>query len=112
VIRNAVVHITNEQPLLADLYETPNPSDQGLLCTNVRMMDGKRPIFVDRSDSVFFFPYRNIRFVEIMSVATGLPEIEAPAGEARPEAAPVAGPEEAEADLELDEDFLRRIREV
>jgi hypothetical protein len=109
MIRNAVVHIHNEQPLLADLYEMPKALDQGLLCTNLRTLDGKRPVFIDRSDSVFFFPYLHIRFVEFPSVSTGLPELEAP--EAAEERRAAEEPE-AEADEEIDEDFLRRIREV
>jgi hypothetical protein len=106
LIRNAIIHIHNEQPLLADLYETPKALDQGLLCTNLRMLDGKRPVFIERSDSAFFFPYLHIRFVEIMPGSSGLPEL----GDASAEAEPEAAADEAE--LELDEDFLRRIREV
>jgi hypothetical protein len=108
LIKNAIVHLHNEQPLLADLYDMPKALDQGLLCTNLRMMDGKRPIFVDRIESIFFFPYLHIRFVEILPATGGLAEVEAAAGAA---AAPVAEPEPEE-DLELDEDFLRRIRDV
>lgn len=119
MIRNAVIHIHNEQPLLADLYEQPKPLDQGLVCTNIRTMDGKRPIFVDRSDSVFFFPYLHIRFVEILAGAAGMPAIEAP--DAAAGQAGVNGdggriveiePPDGDAELELDEEFLRRIREV
>lgn len=108
MIRNVVVHILNEQPLLADLYELPKSEDQGLLCTNLRMMDGKKPIFIDRVDSIFFFPYLHIRFLEVPPATDGVAVVEAPAEET------TAGPAEAEADedLELDEDFLRRIREV
>jgi len=106
MIRNAIIHVQNEQPLLADLYEMPSALDQGLLCTNLRMLDGKRPVFIEKSDSAFFFPYLHIRFVEIMPGSSGLPEI----GE------PVVAAEKEDlvddADLELDEDFLRRIREV
>jgi hypothetical protein len=109
MIRNAVLHLLNEQPVLADLYEMPKARDQGLLCTNLRTMDGKRPVFVDRMDGVFFFPYLHMRFLEIPTGSTGLPEIEGPA-EAGASAAPEA--EEPEVDEELDEDFLRRIREV
>jgi len=109
VIKNAVVHLHNEQPLLADLYEMPKALDQGLLCTNLRLMDGKRPVFVDRSDSIFFFPYLHIRFVEIHPSAGGVAEVEAPSEEAAPGPASEPEPEE---ELELDEDFLRRIREV
>lgn len=65
MIRNVVIHVTNEQPLLADLYGVPTAADAGLLCTNLRMMDGKRPIFIDSSVATFFFPYLVIRFLEI-----------------------------------------------
>jgi hypothetical protein len=111
VIRNVVIHITNDQPLLADLYEMPTATDASLVCTNLRMLDGKKPIFVDDAASVFVFPYLNLRFLEIRPGAvTGLPE------EAPDEAAlvPAETPEADEPlpDLELDEDFLRRIREV
>jgi hypothetical protein len=110
MIRNAVVHVNNEQPLLADLFETPSALDQGLLCTNLRTLDGKRPIFIDRSESVFFFPYLHIRFVEFSPAASGLPELEAGTTGAAMQPPPAEA--EDEADLELDEDFLRRIREV
>ena len=110
MIRNVVIHITNEQPLLADLYEMPTPTDVSLVCTNMRMLDGKKPIFIDHADSVFVFPYLNIRFIEILaSAATGLPETP---GDQEVAADEAAGEAEVEEDLELDEDFLRRIRDV
>jgi hypothetical protein len=108
VIKNAVIHLLNEQPVLADLYDMPKALDQGLLCTNLRTMDGKRPVFIDRMDGVFFFPYLHVRFLEIPTGGTGLAAIEPPAEMAASESAP----EEPEVDLELDEDFLRRIRDV
>ena len=108
MIRNVVVHLHNEQPLLADLFEMPKPLDQGLLCTNLRSMDGKRPVFVDRIDSTFFFPYLHIRFIEILPSPDAVAPVEASTEEP---AMPAAGAEPDE-DLELDEDFLRRIREV
>jgi hypothetical protein len=110
VIRNVVIHIANEQPLLADLYELPTAADVSMVCTNVRMLDGKKPIFIDRSTSVFAFPYVTIRFIEIPPGATGLPET--PVDEADAAATDTGDEGEAEVDLELDEDFLRRIREV
>jgi hypothetical protein len=113
VIRNAVIHITNEQPLLADLFDTPTPTDVSLVCTNVRMLDGKKPIFIDHSTSIFVFPYLNVRFVEIVpGSSVGLPEL-AP-GDLADDAGHSNGaaPAEPEVELELDEDFLRRIREV
>ena len=65
MLRNAVLHISNEQPLLADLFELPSPTDIALRLTNLRSLDGKKPIFVDDMNSVFLFPYHRITFVEI-----------------------------------------------
>ena len=113
VIRNVILHLNNEQPLLADLYEAPSPGDVGLRCTNLRMMNGKRPVFVDDMKSIFFFPYLHIRFVEIPpgSITGSDPSMAVTTeGDEEPVAPPPAP--EVEADLEIDEDFLRRIREV
>jgi hypothetical protein len=134
VIRNVVIHVSNEQPLLADLYGPPTAGDAGLLCTNVRMMDGKRPIFVDHTDSTFFFPYLHLRFLEIPAGemqkhmaqggnAPGSTSAGQVAGDAdqrlavivaeAPEAVSEAEPEpDADEELDLDEDFLQRIRDI
>jgi hypothetical protein len=112
VIHDAVIHLHNEQPLLADLFDLPEAGDVGLRCTNLRSMNGKRPVFVDDVASVFFFPYLHIRFVEIPPKALGgtdLP-VPIPAAVGAPEDAPAA--EELDGDLEIDEDFLRKIREI
>jgi hypothetical protein len=111
VIRNAVIHIANEQPLLVDLYSVPTSSDVSLVCTNVRMLDGKKPIFVDHSNSIFVFPYGTIRFLEIMAGSTDGATI-APEAGALPADDAGSTDDADDGDLELDEDFLRRIREV
>ena len=92
----AVIHLLNEQPVVVDLFEPPAAGDQALLCTNVRTLDGKRPSFIDRKDSNFVFPYATIRFVEM------------PTGDSTTGDGEAAEPE----DLEIDEDFLRRVREA
>jgi hypothetical protein len=113
VIRNAVLHIINEQPLLCDLFELPEAADVALRCTNLRNLDGKRPIFIDDSASVFIFPYLHIRFVEVPAVSaaeTGLPvQVPVAASVGAPQAAASA---DEDGELEIDEDFLRRIRDV
>ena len=130
MIRNVVVHISNEQPLLADLYDLPQATDAGLLCTNLRAMDGKRPVFIDRIENTFFFPYRAIRFLEIPVGAVDRHRADG-GGDAPETLAPDEPPAEAEPtsnlpavieavapdddlDLgeEIDEDFLRRIRDI
>jgi len=105
VIRNAVIHILNEQPLLADLFDLPSSSDVGLRCTNLRTLSGTRPIFVDSSESTFFFPYLNIRFIEVPPAGNALAAV-------RVADQPAAEEDADEPELEIDEDFLRRIREA
>jgi hypothetical protein len=114
VIRNVVIHLLNEQPLLADIDAQPKPSDVTLVCTNLRTMNGTRPVFIDRMESTFVFPYTQVRFIEVPRVAKAAK----PGTAAEPEPLAVPGPEtpppapEPEGDLEIDEDFLRRVREI
>ena len=140
MIRNVCIHVENEQPLLCDLFDLPTQADAGLVCTNVRMMDGKRPVFIDQTASTFFFPYHIIRFLEIpeheMAKHRASPR-RASAGRAAPEGvaeddagyepdddmpqdesllpvavgAPEPAPDE-ELELEIDEGFLQRIRDI
>ena len=46
-------------------FELPTSADIAVRMTNLRTLDGKRPIFVDDMRSVFVFPYHRITFIEI-----------------------------------------------
>ena len=102
----AILHLLNDQPLAVDLLEDPKPGDMAVICTNVRTIDGKRPVFIDFSDSTFVFPMAAVRFVEVPTGAEHAEGVRAAAAAAAAETA-----DEAE-DLEIDEDFLRRVREA
>lgn len=65
MLRDVVIHVNNEQPILADLVEEPTSLDNCVVCTNLRTMSGTTPVFVERSDSTFVIPPATIRFVEI-----------------------------------------------
>jgi hypothetical protein len=114
MLRNVVLHISNEQPLIADLFELPNPTDVALRLTNLRSLDGKRPVFVDDSKSVFLFPYHRVSFVEIPPRALASSELGEDAPVPVTAVVPVGGgpTEPVDDEIEIDEDFLRRIREV
>jgi hypothetical protein len=105
VIR-AILHLLNDQPLSVDLVEEPKPSDVAVICTNVRSMDGKRPVFIDFSDSTFVIPMASVRFVEVPTGADAASRAQAAAVAAAADSA-----DEGE-ELEIDEDFLRRVREA
>ena len=104
MIRNVVLRLVGEQPLFADIDAFPTPSDAAVVCTNVRYMNGKRPLFIDHTESWFLFPMAQIRFVEIPATARASTALDA--------SRPVEEAPEGESELELDEDFLRRIREA
>jgi hypothetical protein len=101
VIR-AILHLTNDQPLVVDLLEEPTPRDIAIVCTNPRTVDGKKPVFIDYATSTFVFPMSAIRFVEVLHL-----------GAEGEELSPMVVDQAAEPeDLEIDEDFLRRVREA
>lgn len=108
LIRAAVLHLANDQPLLVDLFGLPSPADPILVCTNVRSLTGKRPVWADHVESVYYFPWIHVRFLEIPpgtgETVGGLPAVI--------ETAPPPPLPDIEPDLEIDEDFLRRVREV
>src|SRR6185312_10959485 len=95
MIRDVILHVNGEQPLLADLFEAPSPGDVGLRCTNLRQMNGKRPVFVDDVASIFFFPYLHIRFVEIppAAISGGDPSMAVVPDEDRPSRRPTPADE-------------------
>ena len=98
----AILHLLNDQPLAVDLLEEPTPSDIAIVCTNPRTIDGKKPVFIDYSTSTFAFPMAAIRFIEVLRTGED--------GEHMPV---VSSEQPAEPeDLEIDEDFLRRVREA
>jgi hypothetical protein len=65
IIRNVVVHINNEQPVMVDLLAPPTPSDVSLICRNVRTMSGKKPVFVNATDSTYVIPIAHTNIVEV-----------------------------------------------
>ena len=112
MIRDVVLHMNNEQPLMADLFELPDATTALLRCTNLRMMNGKRPVFADDIESIFFFPMLHLRFIEVLPRSQGPEHLALGPGESSEPIEMGSGADELDDDLEIDEDFLRRIREA
>jgi hypothetical protein len=91
--------------MLADLFGMPASADITLICTNVRGMTGQRPVWADHTDSIFYFPWTQIRFLEI-------PPEKSASGRAAPSSSTTVPPLDEDLDEELDEEFLRRVREA
>jgi hypothetical protein len=107
MLRDVVVHIHNEQPVLADLLNEPAPSDVAVICSNLRTTNGKKPVFVDMADSTFVIPLAHVRFIEIhkTSMAAAAAESETQAAEA--EQAQLAAAKIVSDDEEEENDFGR-----
>ena len=122
MIRNAVVHMNGEQPLLADLRTLPSASDACLVCTNLRLMNGKKPTFTDAVDSWFLIPLGMVRFVEVPAAEIENSEMlalpagdSAPLGEREREFVPTDDfgvSDEDGMDFESESELLRRMREA
>ena len=135
MIRNVILHLHGEQPMKADIESLPSAEDAGLLCTNLRTLEGRKPFSTEFLDSVFLLPYNIIRFIEIPRAAiheAGLDEdlppgpVELPAAAtAVPEGTnvlvtpapgtgtqPASGEEDGLEHLAPDAELLRRIREA
>lgn len=132
MIRNVILHLQDGPPMKADIEALPAAGDAGLLCTNLRTLEGDKPTSTEFLDSVFLVPYSVLRFVEIPRESIANATSRAPAtGHAAqvpagvPGAVPGATPPGAAAtsvaaldddepleERELDEDLLRRIREA
>ena len=134
MIRNVILHLHGDQPLKADIESLPTAADAGLLCTNLRTLENRKPLSTEYLDSVFLVPYNVIRFIEIPRVSIGGagvgPEMPAPPAQIRagggtlpaqdsviyapPPASQTPASEEDEGleHLEPDAELLRRIREA
>jgi hypothetical protein len=136
MIRDVILHLHGEQPMKADIESLPTAADAGLLCTNLRTLEGRKPLSTEYLDSVFLLPYNIIRFIEIpresihkagldADLPRGRAELPAQAGAAQPGTGaiitPPAGPtdearptkdEEPIEHLEPDAELLRRIRDA
>ena len=95
MIRDVVVHIANEQPILVDLVFEPAPADVALICRNLRLMNGKKPVFVDKTDSTFVISISQVRFVEMPRTSMEACEAEKLATAAAAKAASAVDQEES-----------------
>ena len=118
MIKSVILHLTNELPILVDLYEAPGPTAQCIRCTNVRTVDGKRPPFINDSRATFLLPWHLIRLVEVPQGAIPMPEMDGrvvvsdPVGAVGHEPELLDEHEPEPLNEEPDEDLLARIRSI
>ncbi len=62
-----IIHVMNEDPILAEVEELPKPTDQFLEFTNPKRRDGKPIPYVTIGAKSFMFPWHRLSFVEVMT---------------------------------------------
>lgn len=65
-MHSILIHITNEEPILAEVEELPSTTDQAVYCINPRRRDGKELHYVESEVQSIILPWHRINFIEIM----------------------------------------------
>ncbi len=59
-----IIHLTNMDPILAEMDALPDPEASYIVCSNPRARDGKHLSFIDPDCTRFMFPWHRISFIE------------------------------------------------
>jgi hypothetical protein len=64
--QEVIIHLHNEDPIVAELEELPDPTHHSILVTNPRRRDGRRLHYITEGATAFIFPWTRITFIEVM----------------------------------------------
>ena len=64
-----IVHITNEEPILCEVEQLPDPTDQVVIINNPRRRDGKELPFLEDDVSLMIIPWHRINFIQVLPSA-------------------------------------------
>ncbi len=62
-----ILHIPNEDPILAEMDEMPKANDMFLTVTNIRRRDGSRLNNIDMEAEKFLYPWSRVNFIEVLA---------------------------------------------
>ena len=61
-----ILHLVNEDPVLAEMEGLPDPTHQTVTVLNPRRRDGRSLHYVTEGATAFIFPLSRVSFIEIM----------------------------------------------
>ncbi len=61
-----LLHLLNEDPIVAEIDQIPDPSDQYLVCQNPRRRDGRDVSYVLPEVKSLLIPWHRVHCVEIL----------------------------------------------
>ena len=65
-MQTLLIHVSNEEPILAEVEQLPAPTDQAIYCTNPRRRDGKDLHYLLPEVQTIILPWWRVNFVEVM----------------------------------------------
>ncbi len=64
--KRVIIHVTNEDPIEAEMEDLPNPQDNYVVFSNPRRRDGRSLNYITQGARSFIFPWTRITFIEVM----------------------------------------------
>jgi hypothetical protein len=61
-----ILHILNEDPVIAEMETLPEPSATCVTCTEVRKRDGKPVHYLTSETTVVIYPISRVTFIEVL----------------------------------------------
>jgi hypothetical protein len=65
--RSVIIHLMNQDPVLAEMEELPGPAATNIHFTNPRKRDGKPVTWATPGATAFIFSMSQVYFVEVMT---------------------------------------------
>lgn len=63
---NVILHLLNEDPVVCEIEDLPNPSDYLLTVKNPRRKDGKDLQYLEPNVNTVIFPMFRVSFLEVI----------------------------------------------
>jgi hypothetical protein len=68
-MQSVIVHIANEDAIVCEIENLPDPKDQTILVHNLRRRDGKDVHYLDEDVTSVIFPMHRINFIQLVPSA-------------------------------------------
>jgi hypothetical protein len=66
VAKTVILHLSGEDPVLADIDQDPQPNDQFIKVSNMRKRDGKPVSYLAAGVQAVIYPWHRVTFIEMM----------------------------------------------
>lgn len=64
--KTVILHLSGEDPVVAEMEAEPNPSDMYIRVSNLRRRDGKDVAYLAAGVQSVIYPWHRVTFIEMM----------------------------------------------